>query len=215
MKNERTRRQLIRKRILINKRRDSVCRKRRTSDGRRLVMLWRDRKPMETGQLEGMMKPKDIMINNMAVIWTKILATNRVDTQMRSMTTLEVLITQGEIIKITQDNLDNRVNKTVAIGTVTMATNREDTQIRDMAILEVMTIRAKIIRITPKKDMVTECIKKDTQKRSAVIPEIVVTKTRIIRITPVTDVVMNYTLYTAYQDQSNKQRRSEKHKRQM
>ena len=230
-------------------------------------MLWRGRKSMETGQLEGLMKPKDIMINNMVVIRTKIMATNKVDTQIRSMTTLEVLITQGEIIKITQDNLDNRVNKTVAIGTVIMATNREDTQIRDMAILEVMTIRAEIIKIMrdkdnrvdktvaigtvtivinregtqihdmaileavailevmvtrariirtmPNKNMAADYIKKDARIRSAAILEIVATKMSIIRITPATDRVMDCAVCTAYLDQSNKQRRSEKHERQM
>ena len=142
------------------------------------------------------------------------MATNREDTQIRDMAILEVMTIRAEIIKIMRDK-DNRVDKTVAIGTVTMAINREDTQIHDMAILEVMVIRAEIIRIMPKKDMVTDCIKKDTQECSSVILEIVVTKVRITWIPPVIDVVMNYTwVCTAYQDQSNRQRRSEKHKRQ-
>jgi len=149
------------------------------------------------------MKPKDIMINNMAVIRTTIMATNKVDTQMRGMATLEVLITQAEIIKITQDNLDNRVNKTAAIGTVTMATNREDTQIRDIAILEVMTIRAEIIKIMRDKDnrvnktvaigTVTMAInREDTQIRDMAILEVMVTQAEIIRITPKKDKVTDY-----------------------
>ena len=219
-KSERTRRELIRKRRLINKRRGSVCRKRRTSDGRRLVMLWRDRKPMETGQLEGMMKPKDIMINNMAIIRTTIMATNREDTQIRDVAILEVMTIRAEIIKIMRDK-DNRVDKTVAIGTVTIVINREGTQIHDMAILEavaileVMVTRARIIRTMPNKNMAADYIKKDARIRSAAILEIVATKMSIIRITPATDRVMDCAVCTAYLDQSNKQRRSEKHERQM
>jgi len=119
------------------------------------------------------------------------------------MTTLEVLITQAEIIKITQDNLDNRVDKTVAIGTVTMATNKEDTQIRDMAILEVMTIRVEIIKIMRDKDnrvdktvaigTVTMVInREDTQIHHLAILEVMVTQAEIIRITPKKDMVTDY-----------------------